>query len=212
MPLGELFSEATANVLLTFAFVFVLGPVGPAVATFATLSVSNLLVVPWALRRQVPLPPWEFAKATTLGMGGGLLFAAATWTLVVAIAESDSARVLLAAILPTITVAGMAVLWLRDQGLFYRGSALILDGGFAVAAREAKEVREARQLVQLAAPAGCRCRGLDHWSRCVSQPTTEVPWLPRGPSPQLCHRHTATWRFLWSVTTATKPRRPRSGP
>ena len=137
-------SEAAANVVLSFALIFAIGPVGPAVATLLTLAVSNLIIVPWALRRHISMPVMEFAKATALGTGAGLLFAIGTWSFIVAVASDDLARVLLAGIVPALVVAVMAIVWVRDQGLFYRGAALVLDAGFLEALRETREVRASR--------------------------------------------------------------------
>lgn len=140
-------AEAVANLVLSVALAASFGPIGPAIATLITLAVSNLVVVPWVLVRRLPFDARELIKTTILGFAVGALGGIATWVISLSISDSDLARVVVAAGLPTLALFGLGIIWLRDQSLVYRVAALVLDGGLAEAARTNSEIRAARRRI-----------------------------------------------------------------
>jgi O-antigen/teichoic acid export membrane protein len=66
--------EAAANIALSIGLVVLVGPIGAAVGTLATMTISNLVVMPWIIQRLVPRAfrmTWTGAGCCLLGVGVG---------------------------------------------------------------------------------------------------------------------------------------------
>lgn len=69
-------AEAAANIVASIALVVLIGPIGAAVGTLATMAVSNLVVMPWAVRKVAPgamRATWAGAACCVLGIATGAL-------------------------------------------------------------------------------------------------------------------------------------------
>jgi len=72
-------AEAAINIVVSIALVVLIGPIGAAVGTLATMAVSNLVVMPWVARKTVPgamRATWAGAACCVLGIGAGTLLQA----------------------------------------------------------------------------------------------------------------------------------------
>jgi O-antigen/teichoic acid export membrane protein len=67
-------AEAAVNVVASVVLVVLIGPIGAAVGTLATMAISNLVVVPWVVSRIVPGAfglTWSGAACCLIGIGAG---------------------------------------------------------------------------------------------------------------------------------------------
>ncbi|MBW3633525.1 MAG: glycosyltransferase [Chloroflexi bacterium] len=132
--------EAVVNIGLSLALAVMVGPVGPALATLATLAVSNLLLVPALLARTAGvslvrfLPPILVAGIIGLSVGGLV-------RLSVTPLANDVLRVGVHAALASAAIAIVGAAAFRKRTLAQRWLGVIFDGGWRVLRREASERR-----------------------------------------------------------------------
>ncbi len=137
-------AEAGANLVLSVLLAGLLGPVGPAIGTLVTLSVSNCIVVPILLLRRAGVAMSAAAIAAASGYTTGLVPVVGMQAILQVIEPPDLVRVLVSALWATLV--GLLVLD-RLPGVQRRHAhyvALITRGGWRVAVRQRREVNDAR--------------------------------------------------------------------
>lgn len=130
--------EAGVNIALSLLFAGVLGPIGPAVATLLTLSVSNLIVVPVLLGPHAGISAARLLgpviSAGAMGVVAGTILALAVVPLASSVLRVG-VHVLLAG--GVVTIIGLTVV--RGRTAVQRWLGVLFDGGWRVLRQEALE-------------------------------------------------------------------------
>lgn len=135
--------EAIANIALTMWLASSWSPTGPAVATLATIFLSNIVVVPLVLRPRLEMRWAEIVRPCALGWGLGLagaaLVAAVTW------AVRDPFATVAVGAAVTIGVAGLVLeTSVRRESKFAKWARVAWRGGWFVRRDQRREIEAER--------------------------------------------------------------------
>lgn len=141
-------AEAVVSLLLSVALAVTVGPIGPALGTLVTLSISNVIVLPALLLRDLSISPRPQVRAAILGGGSGILAGLAIRALLTLVHLPALATVV-AAIGLTFVAATVLLCWaFIDPETRRRWWAMVRLGGWRVLRRERSERRVVAQMLE----------------------------------------------------------------
>jgi O-antigen/teichoic acid export membrane protein len=138
--------EALANVGLSVLLAATYSPNGPALATLATLFVSNIIVVPLILRRRLELSLRQASSQVLLGFGGGLAASVIIW-LITSHLPGPGYQLAAAFVGSLIAAAVIVSIGPRARIAAIRVVMVIRLGGWQVWLRQREEIAAARGLL-----------------------------------------------------------------
>lgn len=131
-------AEALVNVFLSVALALVVGPLGPAIATVATVGLTNLLVLPLFIGPRVGISPSRLMLPAIAAAVIGLVIAAVI-RLPALLLTDPSARLVVHVVLSGLVIAMVGAATIARRTTVQRWLGILFDGGWRVLQAERTE-------------------------------------------------------------------------
>lgn len=143
--------ESIVNLILSLLLAHLIGPVGPAIATVATIGVSNGVVLPVIIGRTIGVSPARLLIPALAAVAAGLLVAFVAWIPAAAMGSS-AGRIAVHALLVAIAIAAVGTWVISKRAAVQRLLGVVFDGGWRVLRAERAERTAMSQLIASDAP------------------------------------------------------------